>query len=547
MLSQNGMTAILVALLVFLIILLIYRLRKQSKRHESVRRLGLQHLSELLESCSQRGDIADVAGRVSDLLKDACGCEVIVFLRKRRGSLICNYSHGIAKDLHRAMRMPFTRALSDELRKSSLPRPVLELRPFLPEPFSSRLAGTGADLCFPIYWRENLYGVYFIKSNQEVQSPAFCLIMASLAQVLSAAYHIKWHEAKREMLTERLDRFTDERAENPLEEQVLLSDLLRYRNSETIVPQIMSSIKRSLGLKKVVYLYRERDEGDDARIVRTGPDDSAEPLPAGDFERLFSRLGSDGMMPLNDLRFEYSPLDTWREEMCRIGYSYVAPFSLSEDRTGILAVGSEEEVERLSGRIKQYHHHAVDLVANAESYERIEELSYTDNLTGLANRRYLRKRLDEELSRARRYERHLAVILFDLDQLKIVNDRHGHQAGDAVLRCLGQTLQETIRSIDIVARYGGDEFCVVMPEADQAVCSKFMERLQRSIGEMTVQPDGIRETLGCTISLGGAIFPEHGSDPDRLIYAADMALLQAKERGRDQAVLYSTSQEAAQD
>jgi len=171
-------------------------------------------------------------------------------------------------------------------------------------------------------------------------------------------------------------------------------------------------------------------------------------------------------------------------------------------------------------------------------------LSYTDSLTGLANQRYFRKRLDEEINRARRYERSLALIIFDLDGLKGINDRHGHLAGDEIIREMGRILKNCIRAIDIVCRYGGDEFCVIMPEADAATCRQFMLRLQETIGASKFTVENVSEPLRCTISQGAAIFPEHADNQTDLIFNADMALLKAKNGGRNSFLIHNETVES---
>ena len=182
--------------------------------------------------------------------------------------------------------------------------------------------------------------------------------------------------------------------------------------------------------------------------------------------------------------------------------------------------------------------HVVRLVDNAESYKSMEEMSYTDNLTGLANQRYFSKRLDEEISRAKRYNRKLALIFFDLDDLKTTNDRYGHLAGDAVLRQVGQILRKNVRTIDVVARYGGDEFCIIMPEADATTCVKFMDRLKAEVSNWEFAVEDLANQVSCTISQGCALFPEHADNSKQLFHAADTALMKAKESGRNTSLLY---------
>ena len=175
---------------------------------------------------------------------------------------------------------------------------------------------------------------------------------------------------------------------------------------------------------------------------------------------------------------------------------------------------------------------------NLKQFKKIEELSYTDSLTSLYNYRYFHKRLIEETLRAKRFNRTLGLVMFDIDGFKTYNDSYGHQAGDRVLRQLGGLLLTTTRSIDIASRYGGEEFCIIMPEADSNECLKFMERLRRVIAHHPFKDEFLAFDHHITISVGGAIFPSDAKTVDKLIYCADMALLRAKNAGKNKAFLY---------
>jgi diguanylate cyclase (GGDEF)-like protein len=175
---------------------------------------------------------------------------------------------------------------------------------------------------------------------------------------------------------------------------------------------------------------------------------------------------------------------------------------------------------------------------NVRHLKSIEELSYTDSITSLYNYRYFYKRLTEEVFRAKRFDRKLALVIFDIDDFKVYNDTYGHQAGDQLLKQLGELLSRTVRSIDVVSRYGGEEFCVIMPESDQEECLKFLERLRKNIMNYPFKDEHSKEEHNITVSLGGAIYPHDARSVDRLIYCADMALLKAKGTGKNRSIMY---------
>lgn len=177
---------------------------------------------------------------------------------------------------------------------------------------------------------------------------------------------------------------------------------------------------------------------------------------------------------------------------------------------------------------------------NIKQFKIVEEISYTDSMTGLYNYRYFCKRLNEEIFRAKRFRRKLSLVIFDIDDFKVYNDSYGHQAGDAVLKQLGEFILKVVRSMDVISRYGGEEFCIIMPEADDNECVKFMERLRKSIEDHPFKDEYMEQEHHITVSLGGAIYPRDATDADRLIYCADMALLRAKSEGRNRSVIFSS-------
>lgn len=172
-------------------------------------------------------------------------------------------------------------------------------------------------------------------------------------------------------------------------------------------------------------------------------------------------------------------------------------------------------------------------ISNRKALEtELEEMATRDPLTGLFNRRELSRVLEEELERARRYQRPMAVLWVDFDHFKDVNDTFGHAAGDSVLRSVSRLLVGSVRSVDSIGRFGGEEFVIVLPEMDLDEARDTAERLRRKVVEEP-QPLGNGETVPLTISVGVAVYPDHGQTPSSLCAAADKAMYLAKNRGRN--------------
>jgi diguanylate cyclase (GGDEF)-like protein/PAS domain S-box-containing protein len=175
-------------------------------------------------------------------------------------------------------------------------------------------------------------------------------------------------------------------------------------------------------------------------------------------------------------------------------------------------------------------------LANLNLRETLRQQSIRDSLTGLFNRRYLEETMEREVRRVTRTEHSLGLIMLDLDHFKRFNDDFGHEAGDALLRELGAFLRVQVRGEDIVCRYGGEEFVLVLPEASREVTRQRAELVREGIKHLHVHHMG--QALGpLTLSLGVAVYPEHGLTAVSLLRAADAALYRAKREGRDRVML----------
>ena len=169
-----------------------------------------------------------------------------------------------------------------------------------------------------------------------------------------------------------------------------------------------------------------------------------------------------------------------------------------------------------------------------EGRQQLEELLVTDPLTGISNRRHLMETMKNEARRSRRSKKPFAVLMVDVDHFKKFNDTHGHIAGDEALKAVAEVLKRETREVDHLARFGGEEFLVVLPDTDVAGAVRAAERIRELLAKRSVAVR--KRSLKLTVSTGVAEFPIDGDSSEALIVAADAALYQAKRSGRDRVV-----------
>jgi two-component system cell cycle response regulator len=183
-------------------------------------------------------------------------------------------------------------------------------------------------------------------------------------------------------------------------------------------------------------------------------------------------------------------------------------------------------------RAAQIADHASLALFNAERYSRAKERAFIDDVTEVYNARYLLQATEHEIRRADRYEKPLCVLFLDLDRFKRVNDQFGHLVGSQALRQLSAVLLQCIRQVDTLARYGGDEFTILLTDTDLETGRSVAERIRRTVGE-TLFEGGRDAPIRLSISIGVACFPDHGYDRDSLLDVADKAMYRAKSLGRN--------------
>jgi diguanylate cyclase (GGDEF)-like protein len=176
-------------------------------------------------------------------------------------------------------------------------------------------------------------------------------------------------------------------------------------------------------------------------------------------------------------------------------------------------------------------------IKRAILYQEVQELAIIDSLTSISNRRYYLERFKEELERSKKFNYKFSCLLIDIDYFKNYNDRYGHIVGDAILRELAKTIQENVRQIDLLGRYGGEEFSIILSETDKDAAGLAAERIRQAIENKRIR--AYDEELKITVSIGISTFPFDGKDIKTLLDKADAALYRAKELGRNRICVHA--------
>lgn len=294
-------------------------------------------------------------------------------------------------------------------------------------------------------------------------------------------------------------------------------------------------------------------------------------LEAFDFELFVAHDGAHGLSALREHRPDLLITDVEMPgmsglDLCRIvkanqsqaGFGFVPVILITsrpEGRIEALELGADDylikpvDMAELSARVKSVLRlkalHDALLEKNREldrANQALEKLSRTDPLTGLFNRRYFEERLGIEFARSQRYRVPLSCLMLDLDHFKRLNDTHGHASGDEMLRRVAEVTRASVRTVDLLARYGGEELIALLPETGLDEARTVAERIRAAIAHIAFPKAGGGPVVSCTASIGLATAPAPElTDADALVRHADDALYTAKAAGRDRVHAFGDS------
>jgi diguanylate cyclase (GGDEF)-like protein len=301
----------------------------------------------------------------------------------------------------------------------------------------------------------------------------------------------------------------------------------------TVEPQLEPFGDR---LRRIVAQLEVALPGAHARLLCLDPE-SAEALGDGAVQILDRGAAQDvphyrEALRLGETQFATSAPEGAEPESGRVAAA--VPLYVSGTPWGLLHVGWDQGSVRSVPELARLLAPLARLVAVAiQNQTMLEKLVFVDPLTGVYNRAFYDRQVALEIERANRTNTKLGLLVMDIDNFKPINDEHGHRAGDQVLSQLGREVRARMRKIDLLFRYGGEEFVLLLPGADLEEAQRTAERLRLVVAEQRFLPDGVAAPLRVTVSIGGAVYPDQSRTKTGLFNAADAALYRAKNDGKN--------------
>jgi diguanylate cyclase (GGDEF)-like protein len=392
-------------------------------------------------------------------------------------------------------------------------------------------------------YRDNYYNLFYLLISRVLKSYQESLEKQGLKEQMAVLNKSLLESNRSLQIAEKAEKRKVYDLHNLVEASNEIYSILNFKQ---LINSALLTIIGQLGIQNAVALMYEPGTHTFSHIFQKGLKEKDVEILKFKVETPIAKYLLKRATPLfvEDIEKEYV-LNTYTRKLKRTGLSLIAPIINQGRLQGIIGIGEKLYGHSFTQTDYELFHVLINIISisieNALHYEEVKNLSLTDAMTNLHNYRYFSIRLKEELNRARRNKSKVSLLIIDIDHFKNYNDTLGHQAGDEALRSLGKVLKVAVRDEDIVSRYGGEEFCIILPGISKSSMEILGERLRQKVEahafyKERVQPDG-----KLTVSLGGATFPDDARTPDELIQRADQALYDAKNMGRNQMRVYANT------
>lgn len=421
------------------------------------------------------------------------------------------------------LRLPLDRGITGAAARQKRPLYVADVSK--DSNYVSTAQSTRSELAIPLMVRHEVVGVLDCQSanlnhfdNDTIDLLTLFSTQASMALQNAHLYSLERQRARQLEVINAVARETT-----------------AVLDQEELLVKVCSVIQQTFQVGHVSVLLRD----DDGLVLRASQGRfNAAPSPGGRVPATSGlwgeALAAGRTLIENDVRAgaEHGFSHETQSRMCIPLVSFgqtLGVLVLESERPGSFQEGDIESLEAVADI-------CATAIQNAHYVERVKQLAYLDGLTGIFNRRFFELRVIEEIDRARRFNSGMAVVMVDIDQFKRLNDEFGHLLGDEVLRQVSSIFHQQLRKIDVVCRFGGEEFAILLSQTNPQHALAVAEKLRRLVESW--QFPGVPRPV--TISAGVATFPDHGITRDELVKSADAGLYAAKQGGRNRVLLGPT-------